>query len=81
MNCNMNVRTVQQLYGRIAQLVRAPRLHRGGQGFESLFAHTRDYNVGLAACGQPFCVPLIYLPPDLFGNVFQKNDSSACHLA
>lgn len=25
--------------GRIAQLVRAPRLHRGGQGFESLFAH------------------------------------------
>ncbi len=26
-------------YGRIAQPVRAPRLHRGGRGFESLFAH------------------------------------------
>ena len=25
--------------GRVAQLVRAPRLHRGGQGFESLSAH------------------------------------------
>ena len=25
--------------GRIAQLVRAPRLHRGGRGFDSLFAH------------------------------------------
>ena len=28
--------------GRIAQLVRAPRLHRGGQGFESLCAHMQD---------------------------------------
>jgi hypothetical protein len=25
--------------GQIAQLVRAPRLHRGGRGFEPLFAH------------------------------------------
>ena len=25
--------------GRLAQLVRAPRLHRGGRGFESLSAH------------------------------------------
>src|SRR5262245_42873736 len=25
--------------GRLAQLVRAPRLHRGGRGFESLIAH------------------------------------------
>lgn len=25
--------------GRLAQLVRAPRLHRGGWGFESLVAH------------------------------------------
>ena len=27
--------------GRIAQLVRAPALHAGGRGFESLFAHSR----------------------------------------
>jgi hypothetical protein len=27
------------LVGRVAQLVRAPRLHRGGPGFESLRAH------------------------------------------
>ena len=27
------------LDGRLAQLVRAPRLHRGGRGFESLSAH------------------------------------------
>jgi hypothetical protein len=33
------------MYGRIAQLVRAPRLHRGGQGFESLFAHTNTINI------------------------------------
>ena len=26
-------------YGRLAQLVRAPRLHRGGRGFEPLSAH------------------------------------------
>ena len=26
--------------GRLAQLVRAPRLHRGGRGFESLSAHS-----------------------------------------
>jgi hypothetical protein len=26
-------------YARLAQLVRAPRLHRGGQGFDSLGAH------------------------------------------
>jgi hypothetical protein len=26
--------------GRLAQLVRAPRLHRGGRGFESLTAHS-----------------------------------------
>ncbi len=25
--------------GRLAQLVRAPRLHRGGRGFKSLSAH------------------------------------------
>jgi hypothetical protein len=27
------------LYARLAQLVRAPRLHRGGPGFESLSVH------------------------------------------
>ena len=26
-------------HGRLAQLARAPRLHRGGRGFESLIAH------------------------------------------
>ena len=26
-------------YGELAQLARAPRLHRGGQGFESLILH------------------------------------------
>src|SRR3954469_7466690 len=31
-------RAVQSL-GRLAQLVRAPRLHRGSRGFESLTAH------------------------------------------
>jgi hypothetical protein len=34
------------LRGRIAQLVRAPALHAGSRGFESLFAH-----VGMAALG------------------------------
>jgi hypothetical protein len=34
------IRLLMYAFGRIAQLVRAPRLHRGGQGFESLFAHT-----------------------------------------
>ncbi len=29
------------ILGRLAQLVRAPRLHRGGRGFESLSAHPR----------------------------------------
>ena len=28
--------------GRLAQLARAPRLHRGCQGFESLIAHRLD---------------------------------------
>ncbi len=28
--------------GRLAQLARAPRLHRGGQGFESLSGHFRN---------------------------------------
>ena len=30
---------MELLGGRVAQLVRAPRLHRGGPGFESLRAH------------------------------------------
>lgn len=29
----------QSIYGRLAQLARAPRLHRGGRGFEPLSAH------------------------------------------
>jgi len=40
---------IYRSYGRIAQLVRAPRLHRGGQGFKSLFAHKSAYRLGLAA--------------------------------
>jgi tRNA threonylcarbamoyladenosine biosynthesis protein TsaE len=31
--------------GRIAQLVRAPRLHRGGPGFESLCAHMKFISI------------------------------------
>ena len=30
--------------GRLAQLVRAPRLHRGGRGFKSLSAHFPKWN-------------------------------------
>ncbi len=30
---------MNQLFGQLAQLVRAPRLHRGGQRFESFIAH------------------------------------------
>lgn len=33
------VRPVARRSGLLAQLVRAPRLHRGGRGFESLTAH------------------------------------------
>ena len=29
--------------GELAQLARAPRLHRGGQGFESLILHQFDF--------------------------------------
>ncbi len=32
-------RAIMRFSGRLAQLVRAPRLHRGGRGFESLSAH------------------------------------------
>lgn len=30
-------------FGELAQLARAPRLHRGGQGFESLILHQNEY--------------------------------------
>ena len=33
------IEAITWLRGRIAQLVRAPLLHRGGRGFEPLFAH------------------------------------------
>ncbi len=33
-------------HGRLAQLVRAPRLHRGGRGFEALTAHCQDARHG-----------------------------------
>lgn len=35
-----NIGYNSDMVGRIAQLVRAPLLHRGGRGFESLSAHT-----------------------------------------
>lgn len=35
--------------GHLAQLVRAPRLHRGGRGFESLGAHQPPKNSALKA--------------------------------
>ena len=34
-------------FGRVAQLVRAPRLHRGGPGFESLRAHHQTERIFL----------------------------------
>lgn len=40
-------------YGRLAQLARAPRLHRGGRGFEPLSAHQikiPTFTVGFLIC-------------------------------
>ena len=37
--CQHSDRMKLPRFGRVAQLVRAPRLHRGGPGFESLRAH------------------------------------------
>jgi hypothetical protein len=40
--CKINtgsVRYTRPTFGRLAQLARAPRLHRGGRGFEPLSAH------------------------------------------
>ncbi len=36
------IQIIQILQGRLAQLVRAPRLHRGGLGFESLSAYRKE---------------------------------------
>ena len=46
-------------FGRIAQLVRAPALHAGGRGFESLFAHASEHAAGreLADPVRPVGVP------------------------
>src|SRR5580704_14915356 len=43
-------------HGRVAQLVRAPRLHRGGPGFESLRAHHvyNETDVSFRSGGGPF---------------------------
>ena len=46
----MEVRVLSSaLFGHLAQLVRAPRLHRGGRGFESLSAHFGLMPEGLSA--------------------------------
>ena len=43
--------------GRLAQLARAPRLHRGGRGFESLIAHpVNPAEVELSTTRWVFCV-------------------------
>src|SRR5580698_7200271 len=47
--------------GRLAQLVRAPRLHRGCRGFESLTAHH-------SSSIPPFCVRSIPMPSRLIVN-------------
>ena len=43
MSCNIRTTLAysasQNRHGRLAQLARAPRLHRGSRGFESLIAH------------------------------------------
>ena len=38
-NQQINKSTNQQIIGELAQLARAPALHAGGQGFESLILH------------------------------------------
>lgn len=62
--------------GRIAQLVRAPRLHRGGQGFESLCAHSFSeshqiwwlfylsliHQIEPPPTSHPFPLPLLHSP-------------------
>lgn len=35
------VYNIKHVYARLAQLVRAPRLHRGGRGFESLSVYIK----------------------------------------
>ena len=48
--------------GRLAQLVRAPRLHRGGWGFESLVAHWNVLQDGfLVMSGGLLCRSLWHL--------------------
>ncbi len=43
-------------YGRIAQLVRAPASHAGGQRFESVYAHHSKAHTGYCSrCGLSFC--------------------------
>ena len=53
--------------GRIAQLVRAPRLHRGGQGFESLFAHS-----GKPPATQRWRLIHLYLPETRSGRLRRR---------
>ncbi len=42
---SFGTRTVENILGRLAQLARASRLHRGGRGFESLSAHTFTHSI------------------------------------
>lgn len=59
--------------GRLAQLARAPRLHRGCQGFESLIAHRirphdslRNHEIFCFALQRPqFCRFRTFKPPPL----------------
>ena len=38
-----NLQIFKFKFGGLAQLARAPALHAGGQGFESLILHQREY--------------------------------------
>ena len=53
-------------FGRLAQLVRASLLHREGQGFESLSAHSGSVaemaRIGFPTGGDARCLALMVLP-------------------
>ena len=55
--------------GRVAQLVRAPRLHRGGPGFESLRAHHTVVCVYRLLWGLP-----LYLDSGRFANTGDRGN-------
>jgi hypothetical protein len=57
--CQLNI-IVICLYGALAQLARAPRLHRGGQGFESLMLHHIVIKHSIE-CFFIFCIIILHI--------------------